>query len=400
MKPSIEVADIFRQYGEAYRERYHARLSIEQVRAMHAIEICRTAELGGHVEACDHCDGKRISYNSCRNRHCPKCQGLDKERWRQARQQDLLPVPYFHVVFTLPQELASLALRNQEIVYALLFRAASQSLLELGRDRQYLGAQIGFTALLHTWSQTLTYHPHLHCIVPGGGLSFDGHRWLSSRRNFLVPVKVLSALFRGKMMAYLKQAYEAAELIFPGRIAPWQDQRAFDQLCRDLYGKDWVVYCKPPISKPEKTLDYLARYTHRVALTNQRLIRLEEAQVLFRYRDSKNGNRIKRMTLPVVEFIRRFLLHVLPDQFIKIRHYGLLSNRCRTSKLRWCKYLLGAVCAVAEPPVRLTWQQRLHRITGIDPTVCPLCGKGKMVTQRVLEPPWKQRLPPLRRRSA
>ena len=399
MKPSLEVADIFRQYGEAYRERFEAQLSIEQVRAMHAIEICRTAELGGHVEACDHCEGKRISYNSCRNRHCPKCQGLDKERWRQSRQQDLLPVPYFHVVFTLPEALASLALRNQEIVYALLFRAASQSLLELSRDRKYLGAQIGFTALLHTWSQTLTYHPHLHCIVPGGGLSPDGHRWIPSRHNFLVPVKVLSSLFRGKMMAYLKQAYEAAELIFPGRIAPWQDQQAFDQLCRDLYDKDWVVYCKPPFSKPEKTLDYLARYTHRVALTNQRLIRLEGAQVLFRYRDSKDRNRIKHMRLPAVEFIRRFLLHVLPDQFIKIRHYGLLSNRCRTPKLRWCKYLLGTY-VVAERPVRLTWQQLLHRLTGVDPTICPLCGKGKMVTQRVLEPPWKQRLPPLRRRSA
>ncbi len=400
MKPSLEVADIFRQHGEAYRERFAARLSIEQVRAMHAIEICRTAELGGHVEACDHCDGKRISYNSCRNRHCPKCQGLDKERWRQARQQDLLPIPYFHVVFTLPEELASLALRNQEIVYTLLFRAASQSLLELGRDRKYLGGQIGFTALLHTWSQTLTYHPHLHCIVPGGGLSPDGHRWISSRSNFLVPVKALSALFRGKMMAYLKQAYEAGELIFPGRIASWRDQRAFDQLCGDLYGKNWVVYCKPPFATPEKTLDYLARYTHRVALTNQRLIRLVKDEVLFRFRDSADSNRIKRMQLPAFEFIRRFLLHVLPDQFIKIRHYGLLSNRCRTSKLRWCKYLLGAVYPVAGQPVRLTWQQLLYRLTGIDPTVCPLCGKGKMVTQRVLEPLWKQRLPSLRRRSA
>ena len=398
MKPSLEVADIFRQFGPTYRAQHGAHMPIAQLRAMHAIEVCRTAELGGHVETCDHCDGKRISYNSCRNRHCPKCQGLDKERWRQARHQDLLPTPYFHVVFTLPQALRPLALRNQEVVYSLLFKAASQALLELGRDRKYLGGQIGFTALLHTWSQTLAYHPHLHCIVPGGGVSVDGHRWISSRKSFFVPVKALSALFRGKMIAYLKQACTSGELIFPGPIARWQGKRAFGQLCRELYGRDWVVYCKPPFTGPEETLDYLARYTHRVALTNERLLKLEGEEVHFRYRDSANGNRMRRMKLPAYEFIRRFLWHILPDHFVKIRHYGLLSNRQRTSKLRWSRYLLGAV-----PPglsLRPSWQQLLQQLTGIDPTVCPSCGQGKMSTERILEPLWQRRQLPERRRSA
>ena len=226
MKPSLEVADIFRQYGEAYRDQHETQLSIEQLRAMHAIEICRTAELGGHVEACDHCQVRRISYNSCRNRHCPKCQGLEKERWRDARQQDLLPIPYFHVVFTLPEELASLALRNQGVIYALLFRAASQALLQLSRDRKFLGAQIGFTALLHTWSQTLTYHPHLHCIVPGGGLSPDGHHWISSRKDFLIPVRVLSALFRGKMMGRFATGLRGRRVDLSGPRRPLAGQES------------------------------------------------------------------------------------------------------------------------------------------------------------------------------
>ena len=238
MKPSIEVADIFRQYGPAYREHYAPELSNEQLRAMHAIEVCRTAELGGHIEACDQCGKERICYNSCRNRHCPKCQGLDKERWRAARQQELLPVPYFHVVFTLPEELGPLALRNQEVVYALLFKAASQTLLELSRDPQHLGGQIGCTAVLHTWSQALMYHPHLHCIVPGGGLSEDGQRWIPSRADFFLPVQVLSRLFRGKMMTYLKAAYQADELIFPGRVACLQERGAFQRLCQAVYGKE------------------------------------------------------------------------------------------------------------------------------------------------------------------
>lgn len=401
MKSSIEVADIFRQYGPAYRAQYASALSNEQLRALHAIEVCRTAELGGHIDVCDQCGKERICYNSCRNRHCPKCQGLDKERWREARQEELLPVPYFHVVFTLPEKLGPLALRNQQVVYALLFKAASQTLLELSRDPQHLGGRIGCTAVLHTWSQTLTYHPHLHCIVPGGGLSEDGQHWIPSRAYFFLPVQVMSRLFRGKMMAYLKAAYQADELIFPGRIACLQESAAFQRLCQAVYGKEWVVYCKPPLGGPKQTLDYLARYTHRVALSNDRIVKLEKEQVTFRYRDSTDHNRIKYMTLPVFEFMRRFLLHILPDQFVKIRHYGLLSNRHRKIQLHQCRQLLGVAVMEEEPPTptRVGWQELLQRLTGVDPTRCPYCEKGHMVTQRILEPRWKYALPPPRRRA-
>jgi hypothetical protein len=393
MKASVEVAEVFRSFGAAYRERYGGQLSLEQLRAMRAIEVCRTAVLGGHVEACDQCGGERISYNSCRNRHCPKCQGLDKERWREAQQAALLPVRYFHLVFTLPVGLGPLALRNQAVVYALLFRAASETLLELSADPRHLGARIGFTAVLHTWSQTLEYHPHLHCIVTGGGLSADGQQWVSSRGDFFLPVAVLSRLFRGKMVAYLKQAYQARELAFPGLIAPLQERACFQQLCRALYAQEWVVYCKPPFAGPEKVLDYLARYTHRVALSNERLVRIEGDQVVFRYRDRRDHDRTKLLTLKAEEFIRRFLLHVLPEQFVKIRHYGLLSNRRRQAQLSQARQVLGAAPPAERPTKPATWQELLLRLTGIDPTRCPHCGKGRMVTRQILVPWWQCRSP-------
>ena len=394
MKSSIEVADIFRTFGATYLARYGNQTSREQRRAMRAIEVCRTAELGGHVDTCDSCGQVRISYNSCRNRHCPKCQTLDKERWLEARAEDLLPIPYFHVVFTLPQELGPLALRHPQVVYALLFKAASQTLLELGRDPQHLGAHIGLTALLHTWSQTMLFHPHLHCIVPGGGLSEDGSRWIGSRADFFLPVQVLSRLFRGKMLAYLKNAYQADELTFPGTLAPWQDGPFFQEQLTALYEKEWVVYCKPPLGRPQQVLDYLARYTHRVALTNDRILRVEEDRVTFRYRDSQDHNRIKEMTLDGIEFIRRFLLHVLPDRFVKIRHYGLLSNRKRKASMQKGKALLGMATSVTEDPMpRSTWQEILERLTGIDPMCCPHCGKGRMVTRQFLLP-LEDRAPP------
>ena len=387
MKSSIEVADIFRTFGAAYLAQYGDQTSREQRRAMRAIEVCRTAELGGHVDECDHCGQVRISYNSCRNRHCPKCQTLDKERWLEARAEDLLPIPYFHVVFTLPQELGGLALRNPQVVYSLLFKAASETLLELSRDPRYLGAQMGITALLHTWSQTLMHHPHLHCIVTGGGLSEEGQEWIEGRKAFFLPVKVLSRLFRGKLLSYLKKAHQADALIFPGTIAAWKDERFFQEQLTALYQKEWVVYCKPPLGRPEQVLGYLARYTHRVALTNDRILRVEEDQVTFRYRDSQDHNRIKEMTLDAVEFIRRFLRHVLPDRFVKIRHYGLLSNRKRKVSMQKSKELLGMAPSVAKAPrPRSTWQELLERLTGTDPMCCPHCGKGKMVTRQFLLP--------------
>jgi hypothetical protein len=396
MKASIEVADIFRTFGPAYRQQHGADLSMEQRRAMRAIEVCRTDVLGGHIDHCDQCNATRISYNSCRNRHCPKCQFLDKERWVEAQQQLVLPVPYFHLVFTLPSELRPLALRNQKIVYGLLFKAASQTLLELSRDPAYLGAQVGYTALLHTWSQTLAYHPHLHCIVTGGGLSRDGKKWIPAGPDFFLPVKVLSRLFRGKLLAFLRQAYAADELIFPGRIVAWQRPAAFKLLLARLYGKEWVVYCKPPMGDAHQALAYLGRYAHRVALSNDRLVRLDGDQVTFRYRDRADGNRVKHMTLAVFEFIRRFLCHVLPHQFIKIRHYGLLSTRNRRTKLAQAQHLLGQVPSAAEPGEKVPWDAILYRLTGTDPTRCPHCANGHMIPKQILLP-LAQRAPPLLR---
>lgn len=385
MKPSLEVADLFRAFGPAYRQAHEMLLG--HLRVMRAIEICRTSELGGHLDQCDHCGTVRISYNSCRNRHCPKCQYLEKERWLEAREKDLLPIPYFHVVFTLPEGLRPLALRNQKIVYGLLFKTVSETLTELARDSKHLGAEIGFLAILHTWSQTLIHHPHLHCLVTGGGLSLDGKQWLRSRKDFFIPVKVLSSLFRGKFLDGLKREYETGQLRFPGQIEKLKEASAFTRFLTDLYYQKWVVYCKPPLKHPEKVVDYLGRYTHRVALSNDRLVKLEGNEVTFRWRDSADNNKIKWLTLEAFEFIRRFLLHVLPNQFVKIRYYGILSHRNRKGKLLRCKTLLGI--STGEDPnedPKESWQDLLTRITGIDPTVCPYCGQGKMIQRETLPP--------------
>jgi hypothetical protein len=385
MRHSLEVADIFRAFGPAYRQAHE--LPLRHLRAMRAIEICRTAELGGHLDQCDHCGTVRISYNSCRNRHCPKCQCLEKERWLEARQKDLLPTPYFHVVFTLPEGLRPLALRNQKVVYSLLFKAVSETLTELARDSKHLGAEIGFMAILHTWSQTLIDHPHLHCLVTGGGLSLDGNRWLRSRKEFFIPIKVLSSLFRGKFLDGLKKLYEAEELKFPGQIEELKDPPAFKRFLTNLYHQAWVVYCRPPLKHPEKVVDYLGRYTHRVALSNDRLVKMEDNRLTFRWRDSADNNKIKWLTLETFEFIRRFLLHVLPSQFVKIRYYGILSHRSRKGKLLRCKKLLGVLISEeAKQVLKETWQDLLARITGIDPRVCPYCGKGKMIQRETLSP--------------
>jgi len=389
---AVELADVFRAHGPQYRQQHTGEQCLQQLRAMRAIEVCRTAELGGHVDECDHCGKLRISYNSCRNRHCPKCQSLDKESWLEARRADLLAVPYFHVVFTVPEDLRPVALRNQKVFYNLLFKAASQALMELAHDPRHLGAQIGATALLHTWTQTLIYHPHVHFIVPGGGLSPDGRRWIRARSTFFLPVKALSRLFRGKLLAFLKEAYDTATLSFSGQTATYADRSSFQQLLDRLYGIEWRVYCKPPFASPEQTLEYLGRYTHRVALSNDRILSMQEDQITFRYRDS-DRKCIRQMTLSAEEFIRRFLLHVLPSRFVKIRHYGIMSTRNRQTKLARCKELLGCSPTPPSGQAKIDWQERLLQVAGVDLSICPSCGQGHMRTVQVITPA-RQRAPP------
>lgn len=382
----LEVAHIFRLYGEQYRRQH--RLSRPQLRAMRAIESCRTAALGGHVYECDECGARKIRYNSCRNRHCPKCQSLDKERWLEQRCDELLPVPYFHVVFTVPHELNLLALANPRWFYDVLFASASQTLLEIAADPKHLGARIGALAVLHTWSQTLALHPHLHCIVPGGGLSLDGKGWVPTRRpDFLLPVQVLAALFRGKFLASVKRAYQAGELRLPESL---QAPAVVQALLDGLYRKSWVVYSKPPFAGPEKVLAYLARYTHRVAISNHRLLQLDGGgKVSFTYKDYAQGGRRREMTLPAEEFTRRFLLHVLPEGFVRIRYYGLLSNRHRKRNLIHCRELLGIEGVAAQSQESGNWQSRLIRLTGRDPTHCTACGQGHLRHIEELPPrPW------------
>jgi hypothetical protein len=369
----LEVADIVRRFGPAFREKNHSHLNRSQLRALGAIEQCRTAALGGHRYECAHCGAQKIVYNSCRNRHCPKCQGLDKERWLEERCAELLPVPYFHVVFTLPEELNPLALSHPRLLYDLLFRCASESLLEIAADPKHLGARIGVLAVLHTWSQKLTLHPHLHCLVPAGGLSIDGDWWVWCRRGFFLPVRVLSKLFRGKLLAALKAEAETGDL--PPSHLPDLD---------GLYRKPWMVYSKPPFGGAKQVLAYLARYTHRVAISNQRLVRMEDDQVTFTWKDYADGHQRREMTLSGEEFLRRFLLHVLPDRFVRIRYYGLFANRHREPTLALCRRLLPG-----RPPPKLepgSWQERLRRLTGIDPSVCSACGQPAMRLVQELAP--------------
>jgi hypothetical protein len=387
------VADIFRSHGSGYREAFGSRLARRHFRAMRAIEICRTSELGGHVDECDSCGALRISYNSCRNRHCPKCQGLDKERWLESRKRELLPTRYFHLVFTLSADLRPLALRNQKVFYNMLFRSVGETLKESAENNKHLGAEIGFIAILHTWTRTLMDHPHIHCLVPGGGLSADGSQWIGSRKKFFILVKVLSRLFRGKFLAYLRKAYDNGELLFPGKISRLEEKTVFSALLSDLYEQEWVVYCKPPLSG-ERVIDYLGRYTHRVAITNDRIVKLEGNRVTIRYRDSRDHDRVKLMTLDAFEFIRRFLLHILPDGFMKVRHYGILSNRNNKTKLFQAQVLLNAVSGNAQKQGhRESWQELLIRVTGVDPRLCPFCDKGRMVLKEPLLP-LRNRYPP------
>jgi Putative transposase/Transposase zinc-binding domain len=389
-RPALEVADIFRDCGAQYRQIHGPSMSRDQHRAMRAIEVCRTAFLGGHIDFCDCCGKERNSYNSCRNRHCPKCQSLAKAQWLEARMADLLPCGYYHVVFTVPEEVASVAFQNKKIVYTILFRAASETLRAIAADPKHLGAAIGFLAVLHTWSQTLLHHPHLHCVVPAGGLSADCSQWMSCREGFFLPVRVLSRLFREKFLCYLKQAFDQGKLQFLADLQPLAHPHAFRSFLRRNRESEWVVYAKPPFGGPSQVLDYLGRYTHRVAISNNRLVAFQDGNVSFQWKDRKKRNRTRTMTLNAHEFIRRFLMHVLPRGFAKLRYFGFLANRHRRSRLSLCRRLLNAPPPEIDPQF-LDWKSRHQALTGESLDICPACHQGRMHLLQILPPLWKRK---------
>ena len=380
MRPSLEVADIFHVHGPAWRAAHAGHMSLAQIKVMSAIETCRTAALGGHIEGCEDCGHRRIAYNSCRNRHCPKCQGAAARAWLAAREADLLPVGYFHVVFTLPAEVADIAFHNKAVVYDLLFRAASQTMVTIAADPRHLGARIGITAVLHSWGSAMTHHPHVHCIVPGGGLSLDGKRWISCRKGFFLPVRVLSRLFRRLFLERLKVAHAEGRLLFFGERAALADGDTFAAAMAPLQRIEWVVYAKPPFAGPKSVLAYLARYTHRVAISASRLVSLDERGVTFRYKDYRvdGPDRRKLMTLAASEFMRRFLIHVLPPSFHRIRHYGLFANAARAANLAKARALLEQ----ASPPAPTDVAN--DDTAAADAFPCPCCG-GRMRLIEVFE---------------
>lgn len=376
MAANLEVADIFRRHGAAYRQANHGHLGRLERRVMSAIELCRTAELGGHVEGCRSCGAIRVAYNSCRNRHCVKCQGGACREWLAARQGELLPVAYFHVVFTLPAPIAAIAFQNKAAVYAILFKTVAETLRTIAADPRHLGAEIGLIAVLHSWGQNLTYHPHIHCIVPGGGLSPDGARWIACRPGFFLPVRVLSRLFRRLFLEQLRAAYDDGRLNFFGDLAHLAAPMAFSRQVAEVRRLKWVVYAKSPFGGPQQVLAYLGRYTHRVAIANSRLISLTEGQVAFRWRDYRNRGKAKVMTLDAHEFIRRFLLHTLPDGFHRIRHYGFLANGHRAAKLERCRWLLADLAYESAARTQPDQSQA-------DPwRRCPCCGGQVVILAR------------------
>src|SRR5271156_3222974 len=386
-RPPLEVADLIRNAGAAFIERNRHWLRWKHVKVLRAIARCRTAALGGHLDECTRCGHRAISYNSCRNRHCPKCQAGARERWLEKRRQELLPTPYVHVVFTLPRPLAPLALQNKKVVYDLLFRTSAQTLLEVARDQKHLGAEIGFFSVLHTWSQKLELHPHVHCVVPAGGLSAGGKRWIKPRYAFFLPVKVLSRVFRGKFVAALKRAFQDGQLSFHGDLRPLAQPKTFAAWLRTLFRKDWVVYSKPPFGGPDYVLRYLGRYTHRVAISNHRLVSFADHQVIFRWRDSAHKNEQRRMTLSLDEFLRRFLLHLLPDAFVRIRNFGFLANRRRATFLPLCFLLLGSTLQ--------TEQDASGTKDSTDLWLCPKCAGPMVVVERLTAAQIQLRSPPL-----
>jgi Putative transposase/Transposase zinc-binding domain len=374
-RPPLEMADIVRFAGESFLQRSQRWISWQHQKVLLAITRCRTAALGGHRDRCSGCGHTAVSYNSCRNRHCPKCQGNARQRWLQARERELLPTPYVHIVFTLPREVASLALQNKQVIYNLLFHASAETLLEIARDPRHLGADIGFFSVLHTWNQRLQHHPHIHCVLAAGGLAPDHSHWISSQRSFFLPVKVLSRVFRGKFVAGLRTAFHEGKLQFHGHLIPLAQPRTFASWLRLLFSHDWVVYAKRPFGGPEHALRYLGNYTHRVALSNQRLVALTNDDVIFRWRDSAHGNKKRLMTLPVDEFLRRFLLHLLPRGFVRIRNFGFLANRQRALLLPLCFRLLQGLQNIPATPAAISPGQP-H-----SPWKCPVCG----ATMHVLE---------------
>jgi hypothetical protein len=383
-RPQFEVADVFRRYGAAYRQEHGDSLSKAQRRVMTAIEVCRTAVLGGHLEQCDHCGHQRNAYNSCANRHCPKCQSLARAQWLEDRQSELLDTQYFHVVFTVPEQIATIAYQNKRELYGILFRAAAETLCTIAADPKHLGAEIGFFAVLHTWGSNLLHHPHLHCVVTGGGLSADGSQWICCRTGFFLSVRVLSRLFRRLFLEYLLKAFDAGKLEFFSSLESLRERSSFLDYLAALREAEWVIYAKRPFAGPERVLDYVGRYTHRVAISNNRLLDVAEKKVTFRYKDYRHDAQQKTMTLGAGEFIRRFLLHVLPDGFQRIRYYGLLGNRYREQKLARCRKLLGMSAPESALEAAKDYHQRYEELTGSSLWECPVCHQGRMLVTQIL----------------
>ena len=385
-RPPLEVADLVRAAGNAFIERSRKWITWKHVKVLLAIVRCRTAALGGHLDECTRCGHRAISYNSCRNRHCPKCQAGARDRWLAARRQELLPTPYVHVVFTLPRHLAPLVLQNKKVLYDLLFRTSAETLLEVARDPKHLGAEIGFFSVLHTLSQKLDIHPHVHCVVPAGGPSLDHTHWVKSRHRFFLSIKVLRRVFRGKFVDALKQVFRDGQLCFHGDLTLLAQPKTFAAWLRPLYRKDWIVYLKPPFGGPQFVLQYLGRYTHRVAISNHRLVSFADGKVTFRWRDSAHNNEQKLLPLSLDEFLRRFLLHVLPKGFVRIRHFGFLANRRRATALPLCFQLLGA-----EPPT----EHEASSTNDASPfRLCPKCGGPMRVIERLTADEIQLRSPP------
>jgi Putative transposase/Transposase zinc-binding domain len=383
------MADVIRTAGQTFIERSHNWITWHHLKVLRAIERCRTAALGGHRDQCSRCGYSAISYNSCRNRHCPKCQGNARHRWLEARREELLPTPYVHVVFTLPRELAPLALQNKKVIYDLLFRTSAETLLEVARDPRHLDAQIGFFSVLHTWNQKLQHHPHVHCVLPAGGLSLDHSRWIQSRRSFFLPVKVLSRVFRGKFTQALKRAFSQGQLGFHGTLKLLAQPKTFSAWLRQLFRNDWVVYSKRPFGGSEHVLRYLGAYTHRVAISNHRLVALAEGKVTFRWRDSAHQNKKRLITMPVEEFLRRFLLHVLPRGFVRIRNFGFLANRHRATLLPLCSQLLHSA-----PQSPSSTQPVPNHAGTLSFWTCPLCGGPMRVIEMLTAAQIQLRSPP------
>ena len=377
-RPSIEMADVFRLYGDQYR-RDHPELSTVQHRAITAIQRCRTAALGGHLQECEHCGHRIISYNSCRNRNCPKCQSSAAKRWLEQREKEILPVPYFHIVFTVPHEIAQIALGNQKVIYSILFRSVAATLLKVSKN--HFGAEIGFLAILHTWGQNLNYHPHIHCIVTGGGWNCDQKRWIASGKKFFLPVAVLSRVFRGKFLSSLRAVYAVGKLKFSGQLSQIVNRCCFNTFIKPAANSNWVVYCKPPFGGPSQVLRYLGRYTHRIAISNNRLLRLDNDKVFFHWKDYRDASKNKIMSLSAQEFIRRFLMHVLPTRFVRIRHYGFLSNRKKICSLENIRSSLckpqNCQSLTTDAPI---YQQHFELF------LCPNCKQGYLITLQLLAP--------------